>query len=86
MTPFFGAWCHHGLCYDIVDRPLQNIKLDQNLFSNGSSVVVKFAEDVRKAFKKNCQQDCSRGELSTILAGRVSMSGLKGKRVGDSLQ
>ena len=36
--------------------------------------------------KKNCWQNCSGMELSTIFAGGVIMSGLKGKRVGDSPQ
>ena len=36
MSRFFLARCHHGLCSDIFDRPLPNIKLDLHLVTTGS--------------------------------------------------
>ena len=60
------AQCHHGICYDIVNHPLRNMKLDQHLVLIGSFFVVWFSDYVRDVYAKqtskeiaaegNCQQ------------------------------
>ena len=42
------AQCHHGLCSDIVYRPLQNIKLDRHLVPTG--IFFQFSDDVRELY------------------------------------
>ena len=51
----FWERCYHVVCSDIVDRPLQSIKLDQHLVPTGIFVVVKFDGDVRDTYKRNLQ-------------------------------
>ena len=83
---FLGERCHHGFCYDIIDRPLPNIKIDQHLFSKGSFLLFSLLMMSGTYTKKNCQQNRSGRELLITFAGDVSISGLKWKSVGDSLQ
>ena len=47
----FLARCHHVVCSDNVDRPLQNIKLDQHIVPIGSLFVLQFSDDVRDAYE-----------------------------------
>ena len=63
---FFLARCHHGLCSDIIYRPLQNIKLDWNLFPTGIFFIFQFSDDVKDAHVKKCQRNPSGRQLSTI--------------------
>ena len=86
MSRIVLARCHHGLCYHISDRLLTNINFDQHLVPTGSFVVVRLADYVKGVYEKNYRQNCSRRQLSTIFARGVSMTGLKGNRVGDSPQ
>ena len=52
MSRIFLAQCHHGVCSDIVDCPLMNIKLDRHLVLTGIFVIVQVADDVREVHAK----------------------------------
>ena len=45
----FWARCHHVVCSDNVNRPLQK-KLDQHIVPIGSLFAVQFSDDVRDAY------------------------------------
>ena len=49
----FLAQCHRVVCSDILNRPLSNTKLDQNIVPTGGFFVVRFPDDVRYAYAKN---------------------------------
>ena len=78
MSHAFLERCHHVVCSHIFNLPLRNIKLDQNLVWNPFfcfSVCWWCQGCVRK---KNCLWNPSGRQLSTIFAGGVSISGLRG--------
>ena len=78
---FFLAQCHHGVCSVIVDHPLTNIILGQK--SIQLAVSFHIFDDVRNAYAKKCGRNPSGRQFSTIFVGGVSMSCLKGERVGN---
>ena len=86
MLSFVLAWYYHGVCFGIVNCPLPKIKVDPNLVPTESFFVFQVGDDVRNAYKKNCQQNPRGRQLLKKFAGGNNISGLKGKRVGNYLQ
>ena len=51
---------HHGLCSNIFDRLLRNVKLDQNLVPTDSCFLAWFSDDVRDAYAKKLPTELQR--------------------------
>ena len=86
MLRVFSARCHYGVCSDIVDCQSLDIKIYRHLVRTGTFWLFSLLVMSGTRTQKNCWLNHSGRQLSTIFAGGVSMSSLKGNRVENSPQ